>query len=50
MLDFAGTEKCNKCKWNNLFWEKSGCAKRNAMEPCEFEEKKQPAKEVQDNG
>lgn len=28
---------CDKCKWHNLFWEDSGCAKRNAMEPCKFE-------------
>lgn len=31
------TTDCDKCKWYNLFWEDSGCAKRNAMEPCEFE-------------
>ena len=29
--------KCETCKWNNLFWEESGCSKFNAMEPCEFE-------------
>ena len=29
--------KCTDCKWNNLFWAESGCAKRNVMEPCEFE-------------
>lgn len=32
-------KKCENCKWNNLFWEKSGCSKFNAMEPCKFEPK-----------
>ena len=31
--------KCEKCKWNNLFWEQSGCSKFNAMKPCKFEPK-----------
>lgn len=31
--------KCEDCKWNNLFWEDSGCSKFNGMEPCEFEPK-----------
>ena len=32
-------KKCEKCKWNNPFWEESGCNKINAMEPCMFESK-----------
>lgn len=32
-------EKCADCKWRDLFWENSGCAKRNAMERCKFEQK-----------
>ena len=32
-------KKCENCKWNNLFWEESGCCKFNAMEPCKFESK-----------
>lgn len=31
--------KCETCKWNDLFWEESGCSKFNAMEPCGFEPK-----------
>lgn len=30
---------CDKCKWYNLFWKNSGCAKRNNMELCKFEPK-----------
>ena len=36
-----GEKKCENCKWNNLFWEKSGCSKFNAMESCKFESKKE---------
>lgn len=32
-------EKCTGCKWHNMFWENSGCAKRNDMERCKFEQK-----------
>lgn len=32
-------KKCENCKWNNLFWAESGCAKFANMEPCKFEPK-----------
>jgi hypothetical protein len=32
-------KRCEKCKWNNMFWEESGCARFNAGETCKFEPK-----------
>lgn len=41
----AAEKKCQKCKWNNVFWAESGCARFNAGEPCKFEEKCKNGKE-----
>ena len=45
LKESALESKCEKCRWNNLFWEESGCAKFNAGEPCKFEEKRTNGKE-----
>lgn len=30
---------CTNCVHHDLFWKGSGCSKKAAMEPCEFEPK-----------
>lgn len=34
-------EKCEKCKWHDLFWKGAGCSKLSGMEPCSFEAKEE---------
>lgn len=39
-------KRCEKRKWNNMFWEESGCARFNAGELCKFEEAKSEVREL----